>query len=295
MIQSETVNNLLKYEFQQQWAKLFYDLKSRGKICSPRDMKIIELENYMFELHPRNMLCSFEARKLSTKYLVGELAWYFSADRDDRRIEHYSKFWTTLRNDNSPYYNSNYGYYIFEENQVDHVISMLTKDKDTRQACIMINRKEVSMSQSKDKLCTYSISFRIRENKLNMSVNMRSNDIVLGATVDVFQFLVIYDYILKILRYSIYPDLQIGIYSHKADSFHIYERHFDMMESIVSGSKWIDIECPELYDGMESIMLQQFLPHYEEEIRLGKTNPMLPKIKLENKFTQWCVDQLKNS
>lgn len=282
----------MNIDFKQEWYTIFHDLKLKGKLCSPRGMKVIEIEDYCFELHPRNMFCSFDARNLSTKYLVGELAWYFTADRDDRRIEYYSKFWNELRNEKPPFYNSNYGYYIFEENQIDYVLSCLIGDKDTRQACIIINRKEVSMSESKDKLCTYSISFRIRDNKLNMSVNMRSNDVIFGTTVDVFQFLVLYDYVLKILKYQIYPDLEVGRYFHKADSFHIYERHFDMMDKIVSEHKWQDIECPELINGMEAIMLNQFLPGYESEIRLGETNSMLPKIKPEYKFTQWCVDQL---
>ena len=55
------------------------------------------------------------------------------------------------------------------------------------------------MSNDKDKICTYSISFRIRKNKLNMTVNMRSNDFILGTQIDFFQFSVIQEMLLKYL------------------------------------------------------------------------------------------------
>ena len=284
--------------FKEEWLKLIRDLYFGGQPFSPRGQKTLELEDYMFNLDTRNMFCNFKERKLSTKYLVAELAWYLNGDPNDMRMEHYASMWGNIKNQDAPFFHSNYGEYIFRENQFDYCLQQLKADKDTRQACIIINRPNVMMSPTKDKICTYAINFRIRNDKLNMSVCMRSNDIIFGATIDVFQFLVIYDMMFVCLQDS-YENLKRGRYNHKADSFHVYERHFKMLESILdenngSSSSFTEIDCPEIYSAGEAGFLKEWLPDFEERIRIGKieANHLFNVIPVEYKFTWWCVEQL---
>ena len=35
---------------QEQFTQIFRDVKAKGKLCSPRGLKVIELENYTYEL-----------------------------------------------------------------------------------------------------------------------------------------------------------------------------------------------------------------------------------------------------
>ena len=263
--------------YKDQWFKIYQDLKFLGKSYSPRGMKTLEIENYQFTGNPRFRICNFKERKLSTKYLVQELQWYLSANRNNESIVEASKFWGTIKNDFKPYWNSNYGYYIFSECQFDYCFDQLSKDKDTRQAVIIINRPEVSMSNSKDKICTYAISFRIRDNKLNMSVSMRSNDFILGTQIDYFQFSVIQEMLYVFLKEFTYKDLELGTYTHKSDSFHIYERHFEQMESIIDN---------------DGITFEEVLtpPIVFEEAKLLKLNQFNPKYR----FSHWCLRQLSN-
>ncbi len=76
----------------------------------------------------------------------------------------------------------------------------MRNDKDSRQACIMINRKEVMMGETKGKLCTNAIMFRIRENKLNMTVQMRSNDVIFGLGIDAVMFSFMYEMMYQRLK-----------------------------------------------------------------------------------------------
>lgn len=223
-------------ENREQWLNIYKDLNEDGDMYSPRGQQTLEIEDYQFEGDPYNRFANFEERNLSLKYICGEFLWYMSGDRDNEDILKYSKFWDKIRNPESPTWNSNYGYYIFNEGQFDYAYNQLLGDPDTRQAAIVINRPSVMMSDSKDKICTYSLSFRIRNDKLNMSVNMRSNDFVLGTQIDYFQFTVIQEMMLVLLREK-YDNLEIGRYVHKADSFHIYERHFPMMLDILEHNK----------------------------------------------------------
>ena len=93
---------------------------------------------------------------------------------------------------------------------------------------------------NKDVPCTLTMHWFIRENKLHLIVNMRSNDIILGFTNDVFQFTMMQEAMMLRLRET-YPDLELGNYYHNAGSMHIYDRHFEMAQSIIKNERAIDI------------------------------------------------------
>lgn len=242
---------------REPWLQIYKDLDG-APLYDPRGQVTKEIEDYQIVFDPYERLPNFAERKLSMRYLCGELLWYLGGNRDDESILRYSKFWEHIKNEKSPTWNSNYGYYIFKEGQFDYVFNTLKDDPDSRQAAIVINRPEVMMSDTKDKICTYAISFRIRENQLNMSVSMRSNDYVYGTQIDMFQFSVIQEMLLTLLKVR-YPKLEMGRYVHKADSFHIYQRHFAMMKDIIhnneKGNTYEDIEIPRIKDVAEVLGL----------------------------------------
>lgn len=226
------------------WKKVSSDLLNKGEKVSARGLKCLELEDYSFYVD--NPFVNFKSRELSLQYILSEFKWYIQADRNSTYIESTSNVWRTLRNENPPYYNSNYGYYFFAEGQFNYVVNILSQDKDSRQATIVLNRPEVMMSNSKDKICTNSIGFRIRNNKLNMSVNMRSNDFIYGTCIDAPQFWFLRSMVLAKLK-KVYPELELGTYYHKADSFHVYDRHFNMLNNIVNNDEdIIPIDLPEI-------------------------------------------------
>ena len=47
----------------------------------------------------------------------------------------------------------------------------------------------------------------------------------------------------------------MGAYHHIADSFHYYERHFDMVKEINAGSAFSEIEMPKIRDAAEAAYL----------------------------------------
>ena len=87
--------------------------------------------------------------------------------------------------------------------------------------------------------CTLTMHWFIREDKLHLIVNMRSNDVILGFTNDVFQFTMLQEAMCVQLR-DVYPDLQLGHYFHNAGSMHIYDRHFLMAEAIIGSAQAVD-------------------------------------------------------
>jgi thymidylate synthase len=107
----------------------------------------------------------------------------------------------------------------------------LVNDKNTRQAISFVSRPSVQYAGNKDFVCTIYLNFWIRNNKLNMKVQMRSNDIFYGLSYDAPFFAFVQQTMYLWLRDK-YKELQLGTYYHCADNIHYYERHFEIAESI---------------------------------------------------------------
>ncbi len=129
---------------------------------------------------------------------------------------------------------------VFGKSQWDAVVEQLKADKDTRQAIINIHMPADRHAGNKDVACTLTLQFFIREDKLFMITNMRSNDIILGYTNDVFQFTMLQEALMLELR-DTYPDLQLGHYYHNAGSMHIYDRHFEMASKIIADERSLEL------------------------------------------------------
>lgn len=197
------------------------DLSKHGTISSPRGHRICELQNVNIIVeNPRARIIACPERKFSAAYAFGELAWYLSGRNDVDTMGYYSKF---IRNcsDDGKTLNSAYGYRIFTGNhpkigfdQWKNCIRLLSNDKDSRQAVIHLHTP--NDQKTKDEVCTMSLQFLIRDNKLNMIVTMRSNDVILGFTYDAFAFTMMQEIMAKQLG------VELGYYCHNVGSMHIY-------------------------------------------------------------------------
>lgn len=236
---------------------IYIFLYNQGNEVSPRGLLIKEIENFSFNIEPYVRFISFKSRNLKVDYIKKEFLWYLKGDRFDDSICNFAKLWKTVMNSDGSF-NSNYGQYIFgDQNQYDNVFNILKKDKDSRRASIVILNKDHLKSNSNDIPCTYSISFRIRNNKLNMSVRMRSNDAIYGLGNDLPCFSIIHEMMYNSLK-EVYPSLEYGIYNHNAESFHVYEKHFQLLEKIAIGNdEYISINCPKIKNSQEVKFLRQ--------------------------------------
>ena len=72
----------------------------------------------------------------------------------------------------------------------------------------------------------------IRDNKLNLTINMRSNDMTLGLVYDLPWFVSLM-YKMRDELTDAYPDLEIGAYTHMVHSLHIYDRDEDKILKMI--------------------------------------------------------------
>lgn len=194
----------------------------------------VDLENISHEIinanlvltdPTRNTMCDCK-RKMPIRYAIGELLWYNSRNPSWQSIYPFSKFWKNI-SDNDATVNSNYGHCIHDKydfDQWDYCKDLLSKYPDTRQAVMHIKEpRNLLWYPTKDCNCTLTLQWIVRNNKLDLIVNMRSNDIWLGLPYDVFNFTCMQ------IQMAMELSLEIGTYYHNVGSLHMYKKDYEKL------------------------------------------------------------------
>jgi len=175
--------------------------------------------------NPMNNFILNGERSWNPVYAEAEWQWYLSGDRNiDKLGELYGKvpeIWKRMA-DADGNVNSNYGWQWKRNDQIDYVVDLLKHQPDTRQAAISIYDCKEHDTFTFDTPCTYAVQFTILDNKLNMSVVMRSNDLWFGFCNDQYQFSKLQHYVWNRIRYGKLKGLEIGTYFHFAHNLHLY-------------------------------------------------------------------------
>ena len=168
-------------------------------------------------------------RNISKSYLFGELLWYMTARDDINFIQKFSGFWGRI-SDDGVHSNSAYGHILFKRHgfdQVEKIIELLQKDKNSRRAVLNFNVPNVNVIETKDEICTIALQMYIRDGKLNCTGIMRSNDIWLGTPYDVTFFTELQKYIAHRVGVG------YGTYTHFVTSIHVYDRNFEDIKKVL--------------------------------------------------------------
>lgn len=162
---------------------------------------------------------SIVPRNWNHEYAEAEWQWYLSGDNHVNKLgEIYGKvpeIWKRMA-DEDGFVNSNYGYQWQRDGQIDKVLDLLKQNPNTRQACISIYDGKEHKDYEHDTPCTYAIQFTILNNKLNMCVTMRSNDLWYGFCNDQYCF----SKLQQLVAFKL--DMEIGTYYHFAHNLHLY-------------------------------------------------------------------------
>lgn len=167
------------------------------------------------------------------EYIEAELDWYQSESTNVNDIyidKEPPQAWKMTANAHGEI-NSNYGHLIYADkyqNQYDQVLSELTNNPDSRRASMIYTRPsiwcEYNENGKNDFICTNSVTYYIRDGKLNCVVQMRSNDVMFGYRND-------YAWQEHVLC-ELADDLRIndGEIYWQVQNLHVYERHFNLVK-----------------------------------------------------------------
>lgn len=299
-------------------------LSKEGVSRVTRGERCIELPGpVLFKIKdPTARLITIKERKWNPVLPYAESLWIASGWNDLSFIQYYCKRMTTF-SDDGYYLRGAYGprmrsfdslttdYKNSQLNrqfnnltqgidQYQYIISCFKKDQYTRQAIINIGDptkdcfdENLNLKISKDIPCTRHIQF-IRspdENKLNLTVYMRSNDFIWGASaVNIFNYMFIQEYFASILN------MEIGEFYCFANNFHYYEdRHKRLVETLAEINEVNDRKfCyNKSFNSLSDFDINvERLGRWESDLRRGKISTYLEFN--DDFFTDWSKVLFKN-
>jgi thymidylate synthase len=229
--------------FNTLFANSIYQISKNGKLTNPRNFNCREIISPILELtNPLNCLITIKERKLNYAYLIIEKFMYLSGFCDPTILISYNRRMSNYLNENGKF-DGAYGPRI--KDQLYWCYELLKKDHDTRQAVITIHNSSDN-HETKDNPCTLTLHFLLRENHLNLIVNMRSNDIKWGTCLDIPAFCFIQEVM------SCWLGVELGSYIHHPASLHYYlefEEELlnycffddDLFEIVISGTSNFEV------------------------------------------------------
>ncbi len=277
--------NTLYYET----AKMLTSDKSRTVDLSGK-VRTREIIGYTGVLNnPYDRIVTLKDRDVSMRYIAGEFCFYLSGSRELDFINKYSTFWNRVSDDGYTV-NSAYGYTVFKKDgksQFEYAYNCLLEDKHSRKA-IMYLSGDYNQYKSKDNICTSTIQFLIRDDKLYTVVTMRSNDIWFGFTYDVAFFTLLQEIMLLKLQKTY--DIKMGEYVHHAGSMHVYKKDYKKLRQLVDNGlkSRVDIKpFPKLLPRDVDEWFKDLLD-YEEKLRTTGRKSR----GLSTPFQQYCIGEL---
>lgn len=168
-------------------------------------------------------------------YIERELQWYNSQSLNVYDIPgEVPTIWKQVA-DPDGFINSNYGWAIHSKDnydQLNNVIRELSINPNSRRAICIYTRPNMWLDYNKngrsDFMCTNTVQYLIRDNKVHCIVQMRSNDAWAGYRNDyAWQ-----KHVLEIVAGEL--DLGVGLIHWQVGSLHLYEPQFYLVDYFAS-------------------------------------------------------------
>ncbi|MGI6668729.1 MAG: thymidylate synthase [Acetivibrionales bacterium] len=159
-----------------------------------------------------------------------------------------------------------YTYHNRISEQLPFIYEELRRNPYSRRAVIDVRdwRKDTSPGNTSP-ACLQHIQFFIRNSQLHMKVLMRSNDAPEATFMNMFAFIMLMKRVADTLG------VKTGTYTHRANSFHCYEKDFKLMESYVRSIKKGENITYE-YEGFFKELMEEAKPEIAAKVRQIREN-----------------------
>lgn len=192
------------------------DVKDLGKV-------VYQIENDPFRL------CFLKERNINPFFAYSEFSWIIEGSNLLKPLQYYIKNYDKFSNDGETL-DGAYGFRLinyFKINQVEKAIKELMENRTSRRVVLTMYSPEDLNKNSNDIPCNTTIYLKIKNNKLNITILNRSNDLFLGVPYNVFVFYMLQVYIADKLK------CDLGTQTHFTDSLHIYTRDLDKIKQVL--------------------------------------------------------------
>ncbi len=233
----ETLDDLLNETYQ-------YIMGNGNRVIGKRG-SIIEVNNFVATLTNSRARTSYSLDRRLVRSKFAEFVWYLSSDPNKEFITPYISAYNDEESENKKILGA-YGPKIFGEknngiSQFERICEQIKLRPETKQAYISISDASdyrIRSDKHSSPPCTIGLHFLYRDNALNLTVYMRSNDAYFGLPHDLFCFSMLQEMVCVKLG------LQLGKYTHICSSLHVYDKHIERLERYLSEGLFEHLAMP---------------------------------------------------
>ena len=214
VIQEVNINSAL--------SEALYYMNENGKLETSRNGNVLVSPVPVTTVYsdPTERVLFSPLRNANPFFHLMEALWMLSGRQDLEWPRYFNKRFSEYSDDNATLRGA-YGYRWrnwFNRDQLPIIIKMLKETLNTRRAVLGMWDPENDLgAESNDIPCNTHIYFGISDNKLNMTVCCRSNDLWWGAYgANMVHFSILQEYI------AAHVGVKIGTYTHLSNNFHLY-------------------------------------------------------------------------
>lgn len=239
--EADTLDDLLRHVFQQL-------LEPQSKIKATKEHPFTEILGCVLRLSKPRARLSRTETKGKVYSAIGELLWYLSGDNKASFMDYYvpNNFYSNEAETGTDDVRSGYGRRLnnFDGiNQIQNVIELLKARPTSRRAVLQLFDATDLTENFRSIPCTCTMQFLLRDERLNMLVNMRSNDAFLGLPHDIFAFTMLQEIIARTVG------VEVGHYTHSAGSLHLYEDKEQLAREYLAEDYQEKIAMPSMPNG----------------------------------------------
>jgi len=242
------------------WIDGLWRLKLSGLVEESRVGRVKVLPEPLTSVYekPWERVLFHPTRDANPFFHLIEALWMLAGSEDLAFLEVYNTRMAEF-SDDKVILNGAYGFrwrQLFERDQLLDIVAMLRADRTTRRAVLEMWDPMMDLdSKSKDIPCNTHAYFRVRDGLLDMTVCCRSNDAVWGAYgANAVHFSILHEFIARSCS------LTQGRMYQVSNNFHIYERHWPLLE--------VPVVLKNYYHNSPEIVWPLFEDHTEAEFFL---------------------------
>jgi len=159
-----------------------------------------------------------------------------------------------------------YTYHERIAKQLPFIYEEFARNLYTRRAVIDVRDVPKDTEKGNDSpACLQHIQFFVRDGKMHMKVLMRSNDAAEATFMNAFAFICLLKKVAKKVG------VKVGTYSHRANSFHCYEKDFRLLEGYVANiEKGGDLTYR--FKGFFEDMMKEARPAVKQKVEQVRAN-----------------------
>lgn len=175
---------------------------------------------------PRQRWIASRSPAMNPAFALAEVIWILNGRNDSAFLNYFNPKLPNFAGKGRTYHGA-YGFRLrnhFGLDQLERAYKGLSANQESRQVVLQIWDGESDLPadngrpQAEDIPCNVISLLKIRENRLEWTQIMRSNDLVLGMPHNIVQFTSLQEVLAGWL------DIEVGGYHHFADSLHLYDR-----------------------------------------------------------------------